>query len=85
MEEVKTLKQAMRREKNQEEHKSNGTWIAFTVARTRYKNAVRDVQLSVVSEKVSECDTDTCKLYSPCQQPNRLNQCQPYVRSSRLR
>ena len=45
-------------------HKLDGTWIAFKVARTRYKNALRDVKLSVVSEKVSECGTDTCKLYS---------------------
>ena len=32
------------------------------MARTRYKNALRDVKLTVDSEKVSECDTDTCIL-----------------------
>ena len=48
--------------KDLEEHKLDGTWIAFKVARTRYKNALRNAKHSVVSEKVSECDTDTCKL-----------------------
>ena len=45
-------------------HKLERTWIAFKVARTRYKNYLRDAKLSVVSEKVSECGPDTWKLYS---------------------
>ena len=65
MEEVKTLKQTMRRrEKIRRKHKLDGTWIAFKVARTRCKNALRGAKLSLVSEKVSECGTDTHKLYS---------------------
>ena len=38
-------------------------WIAFKVARNRYKNALREAKLLVVSEKVLQCGTDTCKLY----------------------
>ena len=34
------------------------------MARTRYKNILSDAKLSIVSEKFSECGTDTCKLYS---------------------
>ena len=39
-------------------------WIAFKVARNRYKNALREAKLLVVSEKVLECGTNTHKLYS---------------------
>ena len=63
-EEVKILKQAMqRREKIWRKYKLDSTWIAFKVARNRYKNTLREAKLSVVSEKVLECGTDTCKLY----------------------
>ena len=44
-------------------YKLDRTWIAFKVARNRYKNALREAKLSVVSEKVLECGTDTHKLY----------------------
>ena len=65
MEEMETLKQAMgRREKVWRKHKLDSTWIAIKVAKTRYKNKLRDAKLSVVSENVSECGTYTCKLYS---------------------
>ena len=44
-EEVKTLKQAMRRrEKIWRKHKLDVTWLVFKVARTRYKNALRDAK-----------------------------------------
>ena len=52
------------REKIWRKHKLDSTWTAFKVARTRYKHPLRDVKLSVVSEKVSQCSTDTCKLFS---------------------
>ena len=64
-EEVKKLKQIMqRREKIWRKYKLDSTWIVFKVARNRYKNALREAKLLVVSEKVVECGTDTCKLYS---------------------
>ena len=63
-EEVKILKQAMqRREKIWRKHKLDSTWIAFKVARNRYKNTLREAKHSVVSEKVLECGTDIYKLY----------------------
>ena len=63
-EEVKILKQTMqRREKIWRRYKLDSMWIVFKVARNRYKNALREAKLSVVSEKVLECGTDTCKLY----------------------
>ena len=64
-EEVKILKQTMqRREKIWRKYKLDSTWIALRVARNRYKNALREAKLLVVSEKVVECGTDTHKLYS---------------------
>ena len=64
-EEVKILNQTMqRREKIWSKYKLDSTWIAFKVARNRYKNALREAKLLVVSEKVVECGTNTCKLYS---------------------
>ena len=53
-----------RREKIWRKYKLDSTWIAFKIARNRYKNALREAKLLVVSEKVLECGTDTCKLYS---------------------
>ena len=64
-EEVKILKQTMqRREKIWRKYKLDSMWMAFKVARNRYKNVLREAKLLVVSEKVLECGTNTCKLYS---------------------
>ena len=53
-----------RRGKIWRKYKLDSTWIAFKVARNRYKNALREAKLLVVSEKVLEYGTDTHKLYS---------------------
>ena len=46
------LKQTMqRREKMWRRYKLDSNWIAFKVTRNRYKNALREAKLLVVSEK----------------------------------
>ena len=54
----------MKKGKIWRKYKLDSTWIAFKVARNRYKNALREAKLLVVNEKVVECGTNTPKLYS---------------------
>ena len=53
-----------RRETIWRKYKRDDTWIAFKVARSKYRAELHRAKREILSDKVHECGNDTRKLYA---------------------
>ena len=62
---ARDLKKCMRRrEAIWRKYKRGDTWIAFKVARSKYRAELHRAKREILSEKVCDCGNDTWKLYA---------------------
>ena len=62
---ARDLKKSMRRrEAIWRKYKRDDTWIAFKVARSKYRSELHRAKREILSDKVCDCGNDTRKLYA---------------------